>query len=207
MTEEEREEVRAFVAEYYPEVSESLEANDGEDGKGRLDRRHARMLPEILRMHQLSKEDSDMFAIKITEQKSRFELRGLVREYRQATDDETKQQLSSQIKPLVEAAFDAQQARMEQEVTHLEKRLEGLRAHISKRAENRDTEIEQAFSDVLEGKRVKGDRFNRDDDGGRNRRRPRGPAGLAPSDRRPPPPALDDDDDADMDDTESDGAE
>lgn len=161
MTDEEREEVRDFVAEHYPEVSAALESAEGEDGKLKLDRKHGRMLPEILRMHELSKDDPDMFQIKIAEQKSRFELRRLVREYRQADDDATKEELSTEIRPLVVAAFDAQQARMEQEVTRLEKRLEGLRNHIAKRAENRDTEIEQAFTDVLDGKPPKGERFDR----------------------------------------------
>ncbi len=180
MTEEEQEEVKAFVDQYYPEVASALESSDEDGGKQRLDRKHARMLPEILRMHQLSLDDPELFEIKIAEQKSRFELRRLVREYRQADDDATKEELGAQIKPLVEAAFDAQQARMEQEVTRLEKRLEGLRNHIAKRADNRDAEIEQAFTDVLDGKSPKGERFNRDRRRGPGRgfRGPHGPKGM-----------------------------
>ncbi len=162
MTEEERDEVLDFMTEHYPEVAESLEAVDGEEGEPKLNRRHARMLPEILRMHELSEEDPAMFEIKVAEQQSRFELRRLIREYRQADDDETKDELSTQIKPLVEAAFDAQQSRMEKEVVRLEKRLEGLRNHIAKRADNRDAEIEQSFADVLEGKEPRGERLGRE---------------------------------------------
>ncbi len=180
MTEEEREDVRAFVAEYYPEVSASLESAEEDNGKLKLDRKHGRMLPDILRMHKLSIDDPDMFEIKMAEQKSRFELRRLVREYRQSDDDAAKEELSTQIRPLVVAAFDAQQARMEQEVTRLEKRLSGLRDHIAKRAENRDAEIEQAFADVLDGKPPRGERFDRERkrDGRKAGRGRRGPVAI-----------------------------
>ncbi len=194
MTEEEREDVREFVAEYYPEVSESLDANDSEEGDNRLNRRHARMLPEILRMHELSNEDPNMFEIKMAEQKSRFELRRLIREYRQADNTETKEQLSTEIKPLVEAAFDAQQSRMEQEVVGLERRLEGLRNHIATRAENRDAEIEQAFADVLDGKEPKGERFNRERrrSGRREGRERRGPVAIPEQGEPDSPQDMDD---------------
>jgi len=190
MTDEEKEEVKAFVAEYYPEVSEALESSDEDGGRPRMDRKNARMLPEILRMHQLSIDDPQMFEIKMAEQKSRFQLRQLVREYRQADDESTKEELSAKIRPLVVAAFDAQQSRMEQEVTRLEKRLEGLRRHIAKRADNRDEEIEQAFNDVLDGKAPKDERFDRESrrrGPGRGFRGPRGPEGApgAPEDEEP----------------------
>lgn len=158
MSEEEREEVKAFIAENFPEVSEAIEANEPEDGLARLDRKHARMLPEIMRLHKLSQDDPEMFEVKLDEHKSRFELRRLVREYRQTDDEATKEELSTQIRPLVETAFDAKQSRMEEDVVRLEKRLGQLRDQITKRAENRDEEIEKAFSAVLEGKQLKGER-------------------------------------------------
>jgi hypothetical protein len=158
MSEEEREDVKAFIAEHFPEVSEAIEAIDSEEGLAGLDRKRARMLPEIMRLHRLSQDDPELFEVKLGEHKSRFELRRLVREYRQAEDEATKEELSTQIKPLVEAAFDAKQSRMEEEVTRLEKRMGHLRDQIAKRAENRDAEIEKAFNAVLEGKRLEGER-------------------------------------------------
>lgn len=177
MSEEEREDVKAFIAEHFPEVSEAIEAIDSEEGLAGLDRKRARMLPEIMHLHQLSQDDPELFEVKLGEHKSRFELRRLVREYRQAEDEGTKEELSAQIRPLVEAAFDAKQSRMEEEVTRLEKRLGNLRDQIAKRSENRDEEIDKAFSDVLSGKRPEGERRGKKGKRGKRfGRRGRGPA-------------------------------
>jgi hypothetical protein len=150
MSEEERTELRAFVAEEYPEMYDRiLEAEERNPERAHL--HIARILPDMLEMKALRDRDPELFAIHRGEQRAEFELRRLARRYRFAASDEQRAALAKRIRPLVEKQFDARQRRMREEIERLEERIDKVRKRIARYDENREAQIEEMYQRILEG--------------------------------------------------------
>ena len=155
MSERERDELKSFIAEHYPERYDDmleLEETDPE----MFSRQLGRMLPEMMKMHELSQDDPELFEVRIAEHRTEYELRRLARRYRHAADEGQREEFRGLMRPLVERQFDLRQQRMEFEIVHLEQRIQSLRQNMERRAEDREAEIIRAIEQILhEGPRHK----------------------------------------------------
>ena len=150
LSEEKREKVLDFLAEHFPMRYEELMRVQETDPE--LFKRHiSRAAPEMLRMLNQSEDDPEMFELTMQEQENRFRMRRLLRRYNSAEDEADKVALEEDIRELVEGQFDIQQKRMEQEIEHLDHRMDELRRRLEDRATDRDNWIEQHLEKLLSG--------------------------------------------------------
>ena len=171
MSEREREELRTFIAEHYPErYDEMLELEETDPEMFR--RQLGRMLPEVMKMHELAQDDPELFEVRIAEHRTEYELRRLARRYRHTADEGQREEFRELMRPLVERQFDLRQQRMEFEIVHLEQKIQYLRQNMERRAEDREAEIIRAIEQILhEGPRRKAGERRLGGDRGRHERR------------------------------------
>lgn len=187
MSEQERTELKQFIADEYPEMYDRLLETQASDSD-LLERWIGRILPEMIRMKELKTRDPELFKVRKSEQQTEFELRRLARRYRVAMTEEERTELAAQIRPLVEKQFDIRQRRMGEEIDRLEERVEQLRQRIAKQAAERDAEVEKMYQRILEGVLPGDGELPDGDEGGfgRRERGRRGPAeGMLPAEAGP----------------------
>jgi hypothetical protein len=158
MDPEERNRLRSFIAEHFPLWAEEIDNLAGGDAD-LLARHMNRMLPEIVRLQEMSERDPELFGVAVKERRGQFQMRRLVQQYRRATDDAKKTELEGQIKALAAEQFDVRQQRMTLEMSRLEQRLAELRDNVARQATDRQEIIDHDVADILQGK--KGDSGDR----------------------------------------------
>lgn len=149
LNEEEREQLREFIAEHFPERFEEiqqLEAN-----QERLQMHMGRILPEMMRLRELSERDPQVFEMRIREIRGEFRLRQIARQLRFGEGDTDRTALEKEARQLIEQQFDLRQQRMEAEILRLEKKIAQLRAGLEDRAASREVEVDQALERLTSG--------------------------------------------------------
>ena len=153
LSDEERESIRAMVAESFPERLEEFEAATSGDQRQR--RRFMRVIGELMRMRELKEDNPEMFEVQAAEMRLDFQLRRLAREYRFNDDEAERERLKAEIRKTAAERFDMQGVHMELELDHLRAKLDHLQKVIEKRFADRDKSIDRM------GERITGnDRFD-----------------------------------------------
>ena len=150
MSEDEKAGLKAFILEHFPELYKSVMDSE-ETEPVQFARKMARIVPEMIRLKEMSEENPGFFKVMKQLHKTEFSLRKLVREYRLSEDEDEKAKLVEQIKPLVERRFDLKQKMMEREISRLENRIDQLRKRVARIVENRDAEVKKDLDDILRG--------------------------------------------------------
>lgn len=156
LSDEERQQLREFIAEHFPERFEEiqqLEAN-----QERLQMHMGRILPEMMRLRELSEHDPQVFEMRIREIRGEFRLRQIARQLRFGEGDPDRKALEKEARQLIEQQFDLRQQRMEAEIMRLEEKIAQLRAGLEDRAASRDVEVDQALERLTSGQAPEGPR-------------------------------------------------
>jgi hypothetical protein len=149
LSDEEREQVRAFMAEHFPErYEEILELQQNEE---RLEMHMGRIMPEMMRLRELSERDPQVFDMRVQELRGEFRLRQIARQLRFREGGVNRKELEDEARALIEQQFDLRQHRMETEIVRLEQKIEQLRSGLEDRAAKRDMEIDLALERIISG--------------------------------------------------------
>ncbi len=149
MSDQEKAELKQFMATNFPDRFDSLLALESTD-PDRFEQRMGRIVPEMMKLHALAERDSELFQLRKAIHTVEFDLRRLLREYAFADSDADKQKLLTQIRPLVEQRFDLMQKMLGGEVARLEQKLDRMRAHLADKAKNRDAEVQKDLQELLD---------------------------------------------------------
>jgi hypothetical protein len=137
LPEEERERVRTFLSEHFPEAAGELR-RQWHANPEMAERQLQRIMPEILRLMRSYEQDSpELFALRIDEFKNELEMRKLMRMHR-TVEESDREELREQLKTCVERAFDLRQQIGRMELQRLERGIADLRQRLENDAQNRD---------------------------------------------------------------------
>lgn len=155
LSDEEREAIRAMVAEHFPERMEDFEAaTSGDETQQRG--RFVRVVSELMRLRELKEKNPQIFELQAAQMRLDFQLRRLAREYRFSRDDAQREDLSSEIRKLAAEKFDLQGVRMEIEIEQLQAKLDHLQRVIEERFSDRDNAIDEMVERITGGGRFDG---------------------------------------------------
>lgn len=154
LSDEERESIRAMVAESFPERLEEFEA--ATSGDQPRDGRFMRVIGELMRMRELKENDPEMFEVQAAEMRLEFQMRRLAREYRFSEDEAERERLKGDIRKAAAERFDLQGVRMEIEIDQLRAKLDHLQKVIEKRFADRDKSIDRMVERITGNDRFDG---------------------------------------------------
>lgn len=171
LTAEERERLRDFAKEHFPELAERLKT-------GRVPQRVAWPLLRLMRMQ---KSDPELAAKLIEEHRIEMKLMEYRRGYKEAPPGTARENLRKSMRELLEQRFDVRQARLELEIRDLQKRIERARERLARQQANKaqivDGELEHLTDTVEEASGGGEDRPS-------TSATPGGPAGPGPRSER-----------------------
>ncbi|MCO6438941.1 MAG: hypothetical protein J5J06_17745 [Phycisphaerae bacterium] len=145
---EQRDELRAFVREYFPMLHENLEGLR-ERNPQLYERRVERFAGPLLEIMETMKSDPELGAVLIEERRSEAQLRFLAAAYRRNKDDDRKPRMEERIRELTEKVVDLRQKRRELEIRRMETRLSELRTRQQENARMRDKIVEREVERYL----------------------------------------------------------
>lgn len=148
MTPEERESVRGFVGEKFPELHDELEGLRRRDAT-EYDRRMQEFAPEMRRIMDELEVDPDRGQLSVDELSTDIQMQSMVNRYHQAKDRGRRGELKGRIRELAGKLFDIQQRKRRMEISDLEKQMERVRQRIDADEAERDRIIDGAVEDRL----------------------------------------------------------
>ena len=173
LTADERERLKEFAKQNFPELAERLKT-------GRIPPRVAWPLLRLMRMKDNDPELADKL---IKEHQIEMKLMDARREYRDAPSETAKESVRKKIRQYLEQRFDVRQARLELEIRDLQKRIERAKDRLAKQQRNKtqlvDSELEHMTDAIEDGSDRGEDRAALPEVPGG------GPPGLGPRSERP----------------------
>ncbi|HUU83008.1 MAG TPA: hypothetical protein VM243_05835 [Phycisphaerae bacterium] len=137
---EDRERVRRFVEEHFPEMARRLRML--ETRNPRLFRRHLRqIMPRIVRLMHEFEKDEELGLLGVEEERLEMEVHEAVRAYQEADTDEERGAGREKVERLISEQFDVRQQRAGRTIENLEGRLQRLKRQVERRADSRDEVI------------------------------------------------------------------
>jgi hypothetical protein len=179
MPEPERQKLKHFIEEHFPRLALEL---DGlrERAPQRFERRMMRIGADMRRLMEMVERDPQRGLTMIRERQVAIQLRQLVTEYHDSSDDARRAELRGKIADAVSREFQVRMERRKAEVRQMETRLAELRGRLAETDSLREDLISRRVRELLE----KPPPFPRPD-------RPKGPDDFDgpddPPDRRPAP--------------------
>ena len=186
LSDEEREELYAFVEENFPELYQELE-EIRQDEVRLFHRRMARLAPKLLELLDLMDADPERGKLAVKEHKLEIELRGLLLQYHKSQDQQHRAELRAQIKPVVVRKLECRRERHEQEIRDLEARIARLRSRLEMSATKQDELVEKLLERLLNTPPPEDEPAERGRRGGRGRHGRLGPPAPPGSDESEPP--------------------
>ncbi|MEK6675737.1 MAG: hypothetical protein AABZ47_08790 [Planctomycetota bacterium] len=149
MTEVERNQLREFIREHFPIISEELDRL--RDRTPELyERRLRRIAPEMRRLFELVRSDPQRGLLMIQERKLDMQVRLIARRYHMARDDQERAELRFEVRKKAEQLFDLRRQRRELEIQELETRITDLRNRLKETALRREQVIDEDVREFLE---------------------------------------------------------
>jgi hypothetical protein len=180
MSEEEKDELEAFLKKHFPERFEELSRLD-ETAPRIFNRAINQMLPQLLRLMHMEEDDPEEFPIRLEEVKLSFEVRGAMRRLRLASGPEERARLLPEVRGMLARKFDLRQRMHRAEIQKLEGRLAEAKAGLERREADKEKIIDRELEDVSSGRMPPDGSPGDRPDGPPRGHRPEGP----PLDRRP----------------------
>lgn len=179
MPEAERQKLKHFIEEHFPRLALEMEGLR-ERAAQRFERRMMRIGPEMRRLMETMERDPQRGLMMIRERQVAIQLRQLVMEYHDSSDDARRAELRGKIKDAVSQEFKIRMERRRAEVRQMETKLAELRGRLAEMDSLCEDIIARRVRELLE----KPPPFPRPD-------RPDGPDGFDrpddPPDPRPEP--------------------
>lgn len=144
----EQQDIERFIEEYFPrvfvELSRLKEQNDR-----RYNFRMSRMAQQMKGIMETMKVDPPRAATMIRERQVEMDIFLTALQYRQATDEATKQRLKTKLAELAGQAFDFRHQRRKEEIRDLEARLDLLKTRLGDAQGMRAELIQRHVEDIL----------------------------------------------------------
>ena len=151
LSDEEKERLERFMEQHFPERYEELSQLSETDPQQFFNIMN-QMLPQMMRLMRMEKEDPPIFPLRVEEVKASWKIRILMRRLRQSSDPERREALRSEVRKTLEARFDLQQQLHGAEIARLESRLAEAKSALERRQADKDEIIAREFEDVTSGK-------------------------------------------------------
>lgn len=152
VTDEQIETILAFMKEHMPWRLESLQKmRESDSGRFRQFCRGLRF--EIAQLLQLKKRDEASFRKALEERQLKMRAMTLAHQIRQTEDAQQKEELTAQLRQVLNRTFDLELATHEAHIRGLDERIEQLRRELKERAEHRSEIVEKRLKEAMEGKR------------------------------------------------------
>ncbi len=159
-TDEQVEEIRAFVSEHLPTFGAKLDemrAESPERFRGLM----RRLRFEVHQLLQLRERDPEAFAKAIEGRRLGLQVREIATRLEENTDEEQRERLRGRLRELVAQLFDAELVAQRAHVRRLEEKLQKLRETLKKRAAHREEIVRERVERILEGDTPEGPDWNR----------------------------------------------
>ena len=141
LPEEERQRVRDFLGEHFPEAAAEY-YRQLEQNPRVAERKVHRLMPEMLRlMRSLEQDPLELFNLRVEEFRTELSIRKIIRLYRH--DEPRREELRQGLRDHLEHAFDVRQSIGRMEIERLERGIARLRQRLERDAEDREQIIER----------------------------------------------------------------
>jgi hypothetical protein len=167
--------IRRRFPHRYEQLTELRENN--------ADRYHQVMARWYRRYEQWQAMGPEIQRLEMTRQELEIQSTQLVQRWRQAPDDDAKQQIEAELRQVLTKRFDIEHELHAKRLEQMAQQLEQLRQEHAERGERRSEIIQQELNSLLRGIVSRPDPERPEDDP------PRGPHGRGPGRPEPDPPA------------------
>jgi hypothetical protein len=149
MPEAERQKLKHFIEEHFPRLALEL---DGlrERAPERFERRMMRIGADMRRLMEMVERDPQRGLMMIRERQVAIQLRQLVTEYHDSSDDVRRAELRGKIKDAVSQEFQVRMERRREEVRQMETKLAELRGRLAETDSLREDIIARRVRESLE---------------------------------------------------------
>jgi len=144
-----RELLRRFIEEHFPQMHVELERLRSEDPQ-KFMMRMRRIAPEMRRTMEVMEHDPERGALMIHERRLDMDLRRLARRYRHAQGDAQRERLRQRFREVCEEAIDCRHRRRAMEIRELEERITELKQRHAEADRLRDRLVREMVEERLE---------------------------------------------------------
>ena len=148
LTEEQHEELAAFLKENDPARLEQLEELK-ENRPEMYEKVATKGYWGMKRLAKLKEKDPDAYKKKMEQMKLEGETRSMAREYRRSKSDSGKAKIKKQLKPKLDRLFDLRQEDRKHEVKMLKERAADLEKELAERKSNKQKIVEHHLEKIL----------------------------------------------------------
>ncbi|MFQ5414046.1 MAG: hypothetical protein ACE5E6_06265 [Phycisphaerae bacterium] len=149
MSEEERADLLAFLADRFPDMAEDLEVLRNRHPE-RYDRRMKRIAWDIVRLMDLCAHNPDVGRLAVEERRLDLRARGLARRYRNTDDAALRQRIRNHMRETIAAMFDLRHERRSIEIEQVRQRVHELERRHEEISRHREEMIDHETQERLD---------------------------------------------------------